>query len=440
MKARFAVVILILSTAALTITAHGQPPALLWTFDAPDLIRSSPAIATDGTVYLGAGANLYAITNRGSNAWIFPTASFIQSSPCVAADGTIYLSSDQLYAINPTGSQRWAYPAHCGAGSPGLGFDGTIYVTGGRWLQAISSVGSSNWANAFLLSQTKFLSPALYTGGLIYVASFDDSKLYAVNASGASTWTFTFYEIPGDSPAVGADGTVYFTGGPLYAFSRDGTNIWTSQTNFFKGSSPAIGSDGTIFVPNAGGSLCAFSRSGQFQWQVLTNGPRAGTTVAIDSAGTIYSLAYSVLYAISPGGTVQWSIPLIPDPSDQFATSYTSPTIAPDGTIYVTSANRLYAFAGTNGLADSPWPMYRQNARHTGKIERPFLQQPRKLTDASLEFELYAQVGGTQTVQASTDLLNWSFLTNASVTNVPIDVVDLSASNFPSRFYRTVSQ
>src|SRR5207253_11067392 len=129
-----------------------------------------------------------------------------------------------------------------------------------------------------------------------------------------------------------------------------------------------------------------------------------------------------------------WSFPLLQDPDTPYGTSRTSPTIAPDGRIYVTSANRLYAFAGTNKLADSAWPMYRQNARHTGKIEKPSLQQPKKRADANFQFQLYAQLGQTQTVQTSTDLTTWTCLTNVAVTNVPMDVVDLTASNSTSRF------
>jgi len=60
---------------------------------------------------------------------------------------------------------------------------------------------------------------------------------------------------PGDSPALGANGTVYFTGHPLYAASAIGTNLWTSQTNDFELASPAIGKDGTIYIPTSGSSL-----------------------------------------------------------------------------------------------------------------------------------------------------------------------------------------
>jgi len=118
----------------------------------------------------------------------------------------------------------------------------------------------------------------------------------------------------------------------------------------------------------------------------------------------------------------------------------TSPVIGPDGTIYGALGSKLYAIAGTNQLANSAWPMYRQNARHTGKIEKASVSQPQKRSDNNFQFQLYAQLGQTQTVQTSTDLTAWTSLTNVTVTNVPMDVVDLSASNFLSRFYRVYSQ
>jgi hypothetical protein len=70
----------------------------------------------------------------------------------------------------------------------------------------------------------------------------------------------------------------------------------------------------------------------------------------------------------------------------------------------------------------------------------PLFQQPKPCADGNFECQLYAQIDQTQTVQTSTDLRNRSSLTNVVVTNVPMDVADLCASNFSTRFYRTLSQ
>ena len=49
---------------------------------------------------------------------------------------------------------------------------------------------------------------------------------------------------------------------------------------------------------------------------------------------------------------------------------YSSPAIGSDGTVYVGSLNyKIYAIkTDSKGLANSPWPMFRQNARHTGRV------------------------------------------------------------------------
>src|SRR6266404_6027542 len=112
--------------------------------------------------------------------------------------------------------------------------------------------------------------------------------------------------------------------------------------------------------------------------------------------------------------------------------------IGPDGTIYCAFGSKLFALAGTNAVADSPWPMYHQNPRHTGKVEKPSLNKPQKRSDGGFQFEHYGQLSNSDTVQTSTSLLSWSSLTSLLVTNVPMAVVDAEATNFPSRFYRAL--
>ncbi len=74
---------------------------------------SSPAIGTDGTLYVGSwDFNLYAINPDGTQKWAFPTGGVVFSSPAIGTDGTLYVGSDDgsLYAINPDGTEMWAFP------------------------------------------------------------------------------------------------------------------------------------------------------------------------------------------------------------------------------------------------------------------------------------------------------------------------------------------
>ena len=66
-------------------------------------MSSSPAIGSDGTVYVGSDDNkLYAINPKsGAKLWEFETGDRVSSSPTIGSDGTVYIGSEdgKLYAI-----------------------------------------------------------------------------------------------------------------------------------------------------------------------------------------------------------------------------------------------------------------------------------------------------------------------------------------------------
>jgi len=442
--------------AAVCTTAQGQVGSLLWVYDAGAIIDGSPALGRDGTVYIAAGA-LIAVTNNGFSAsarWVFAPLGAIVGSPVVTGDETIVVpDARHLYAITSGGMTKWTYSQTVG-GSAAIGLDGTIYVQGAAQLWAISQEGILSWEGAGGGGSGPFCSPVLGGSGSVCIASAASSTLYCLTGTGTESWRAPFGSggiAPRDSPAVGGDGTVYLPGGDrLYAFSPGGTQLWGNGAGLRSGSSAAIGRDGTIYVGAVHGSLTgygfylsALTSAGDLKWQVTTNlsgsyGAILGTP-AIDAAGTIYWAAYTRLLAFDPGGRVTWGFDGGGDPANPSGYSYTSPAIGPNGTVYATFGSRLYAFAGTNALADSPWPMYRQNARHTGKVEKPSLQKPQKRSDANFQFELYAQTGQPYTIEASTNLNTWTSLTSLVATTLPTEVFDLEATNFPVRFYRARS-
>ena len=66
-------------------------------------MNSSPAIGSDGTIYVGShDKKLYAINGKsGVKLWDFETGGSVGSSPAIGSDGTIYVGSvdKKLYAI-----------------------------------------------------------------------------------------------------------------------------------------------------------------------------------------------------------------------------------------------------------------------------------------------------------------------------------------------------
>ena len=78
-----------------------KPGTVLWEFETGRFVSSSPAIGSDGTVYVGSDDNkLYALSGkRGVKLWEFKTRVEVDSSPAIGSDGTVYVGSNKLYAI-----------------------------------------------------------------------------------------------------------------------------------------------------------------------------------------------------------------------------------------------------------------------------------------------------------------------------------------------------
>jgi outer membrane protein assembly factor BamB len=372
-------------------------------------------------------------------------------APSVGSDATLYFGAGRcyLYALHPDGSIAWVtnlqtqfqYQINFRS-TPAIGVNGELYFVAGGELYRVSSSGTVLWE--YLTddsSASLVVSPALAQDGTIYIGSTYGSTLYAVNTNGTPKWSFQLSSGGVESSAIGTGGCIYYAAGYIYAFNPEGTNLWATG-NQLRGSA-VIGSSGTLYLGDSGRALNAVSQDGQVLWRAIISSPSlfTPTTPAVDAAGNVYYCASNSVWMVNPQGAVQWQLtqPGDPGPGGEFA--LTSPAIGPDGTLYVALGPTLYAIAtGTNGPANSPWPMYQQNARHTGKFERPVLKQPQRRADANFEFQLYPQqLGLTFTIQASPDMRNWTSLTSLVVNTSPTGIVDLTASNSPTRFYRAFS-
>jgi hypothetical protein len=66
------------------------------------------------------------------------------------------------------------------------------------------------------------------------------------------------------------------------------------------------------------------------------------------------------------------------------------------------------------------------------------IASPQRLSDGTFEFAFYGAVGSNYTLQASTNLADWTSLFSFTCTNSPTVVLDTSATNYNRRFYRVV--
>jgi outer membrane protein assembly factor BamB len=325
-------------------------------------VQSSPAIGSDGTIYVGSDDNnLYALNPDGSLKWFYTTAYAISSSPAIGSDGSIFFGSNDeyLYALHPDGSLKWRYLIqnyyHT---SPGIGPDGTIYIVVSNYLYAINPDGSFKWEYR---TGGGWSSPAIGSDSIIYVGSAGDNYLYALNPNGSLKWRYQTGNGIYSSPAIGADGTIYVGSNDnnLYALNPDGSLKWLYQTGSGVVSSPAIGSDGSIYVGSSDSCLYAINPDGSLKWRYQTTW-QIETSPTICSEGTIYIGSLRYLYALNSNGTLNWRY-------DTQGWIQSSPTISSDGTIYFGSDD-IYALYGSGTLANTPWPKFRHDLKNTGRI------------------------------------------------------------------------
>lgn len=233
-------------------------------FEEP-VYSASPALAADGSVYVGAHDGLHAIDRFGEEKWVFQNGSINFESPSVGPDGTIYVGTDLIFwAINPDGTEKWKNTDALGneaRHAPTIDANTVLYVINVyQDLSALNSDGTKKW-----ITSAHPYPPSIGTDGTLYVAKMDwedgeQSVLAALDPEDGSTkWMKTLEGLVSTRPALGDDGLIYVgtSSGTFYALDEDGNIEWDLSVGSGISSSPTIGSDGTIYFGNDDGKLYA---------------------------------------------------------------------------------------------------------------------------------------------------------------------------------------
>jgi len=197
-----------------------------WDISTPNMTYSYPAIGSDDIIYVGSFVSSYvgpadqfpdgiqyALYPNGTIKWDLAIKGGAYSSPAIGSDGTIYVGYGydntnspvgKLYALNPNGTKKWAFDTGSYTGSsPSIGSDGTIYIGSGyptESVYAISPNGTKKWN--FATGGVVISSPAIGSDGTIYFGS-EDGNLYALGTSNLSA--------PRNLQAIGGNAQVKLT-------------------------------------------------------------------------------------------------------------------------------------------------------------------------------------------------------------------------------------
>jgi outer membrane protein assembly factor BamB len=316
---------------------------LFWSYNIGSS-ESSPAIGSDGNIYVGSSDNrLYAISSRGAFAWSYKTDGTIDiASPALNVSGDIYVRSwdSRFYAIDHTGSLRWSYHEYVSDSSPVVEGNGTCYFgTDDNLLYSLDANGSLDWS--YRQPEAINASPALGLHGEVYVPNYDN-YLYCHTSDGSFLWS---YNIAGDgicSPAVGFDGRVYVPNSDemYYCISSIGSLLWSYATGGDTRSSFAVDSNETLYIGSMDNRLYSLKSDGTSNWSYLTGGG-IYSAPTLGSDGVIYFGSYdNVFYGINPDDSLLWSYGTGAD------IGYSSAAISGDRQVYFVSKDGyLYSIA-----------------------------------------------------------------------------------------------
>lgn len=169
-----------------------------------------------------------------------------------------------------------------------------------------------------------------------------------MNPNGTKKWSYLTGGIIDSSPAIGNDGTIYFTSEDnyFYAMNPYGTVNWKYKTASVLDSSPSIAKNGIIYLADSSG-LNALNPNDTLKWIYPT---LIASDLTIGSDGTIYFASdWDTMSAVNPNGTEKW---IFHKQNETGVLHHdTTPIIGSDGSIYFGNGQVLYAIKDVSARA-----------------------------------------------------------------------------------------
>ena len=254
-------------------------------------------------------------------------------SPGVGADGTVYVSvsNGKLYAVAPDGSLRWTFFAGSGGGAVdgpvSVGPDGTIYVAGA----VLNPGGGGSTGAIFALTPAGTLKWTFKNTGHLIMAGPNvgpDGNIYAITQlTGIGLFSLTpagqlRFSVPGFSER-GALGTsiafgpsqMYFaldqtgvSAPSLFSYSLNGAKIFQAP-NAHNNARPVVGPNGNVAVETFPGAVGLGLTGYSPAGAVLWSFASWNTLEHADIGpdNFIYSVRnLSTLFSLTPAGAERW--------------------------------------------------------------------------------------------------------------------------------------
>lgn len=339
----------------------------LWKYNAGSAIESVIVVDSNGVIYFGNGAKVFAVNPDGSEKWNYSAvAGSVRNGLALSNNESVVYAVDDgwdVYAIyTATGIEKWHYGWSGGDDYPGLSgivvdVNDSIYI-GGDWhgLYSLDSDGNLRWTTD--VGECHSGHAIGKTNTVVYYHDVGFGLREVQLANGNVNWVHSdvFVGSYGTGVSIASDGTIYYgSSGYFFAVNPDGSEKWNYSVNGYVGSNNAIGSNGNIwFVDRLNPSVVIVVKpDGTLVWEYTLSywGGGAGwaaTGLALDSDDIVYVGCYdNRLYAINPDGTLRWTYMTGGDVNSGIAFS-------PDESVIYFGSDDGYLYAITEGYTYQP--------------------------------------------------------------------------------------
>lgn len=272
----------------------------------------SHPVVEDGHIFVNTAETLYALSPTGEQRWTFVDDSDNRRPMTVAPavrDGTVYLhSGDSLIALSD-GERRWsANWGDSGRRSP-ITTESALYATTGRGLRSYTLDGDLRWeqSHRYVVGRPAVGDSTVYQRA---IAADQAAPLFARNTSdGELKWTVdnTIGRVP-----VVSDGTVYTyrkadSGLVVAAIDgADGSIVWERRAV----GRPVV-ADGTVYTARGSRLHAIDAADGSLRWETPYEASgRIITEPAVDANSVYLLLGQSVVAVDRERGTERWSVQL----------------------------------------------------------------------------------------------------------------------------------
>ena len=365
MRASVLLLLLLIGTSSAEII-----PSLCWKTELTGLVDATPSYDS-GSIYV---TNWYGWSDwrpglyklNATNGQIEWRNEAISGAGKVLVIGNILVIgnlSGHLYFVNATNGRieksilLESEPSWWGIASSPVFHEGTIYVQtfSNSTLWALEPDGTLKWRFSANVEGSPYASPFAFEDKIFFSAG---NRLFCLNESGIELWNFTADSKITNSPVVGDNKIFFSTERSFYALNLNGEIIWNRS---FNGTiSNAVLSGGLVCLGGKNGVSCFNSTDGELMWEFPTEG-KVDSTPAIHG-GRIYfatNTQYGTLYSLNLStGELLWFYRLVPPSRDAFYNIMSSPVIAEERLFIGADSGYVYCFnsSGTVELNVTLYP------------------------------------------------------------------------------------